>query len=159
MLLGPPRPTPCAARSAPKHTTGTICDSRTARKTGATGAYLASLRVHLHINSPSSPLPRHRERQAAPNCLQPCSRAPQALPVPSSRAPVPLHLLRRSPASTALPPRHLDQRPDRAASARTGGGRESVEEEPPLSDNSELARPHPRLTGILCDSEMDLTLS
>ena len=44
-------------------------------------------------------------------------------------------------------------------SPRTGGRRESVEEEPPLSDTSELARPHPRLNGILCDSEMDLTLS
>ena len=35
----------------------------------------------------------------------------------------------------------------------------SVEEEPPLSDNSELAQPQPRLNGILYDSEIDLTLS
>ena len=134
---------------------------------GATGAYLASLRVHLHTKSPSSPLPRHRERQAAPNCLQPCSRAPQAVPVPSSRAPSPHHLLRRSPASAALPPRHLDQRrglgrhhrqPPREPAAGENRLRRSPAEQQFMSC-SELAQPQPRLNGILYDSEIDLTLS
>ena len=73
---------------------------------------------------------RHRERQAAPNCLQPCSRAPQALPVPFSRAPAPLHLLRRSPTSAALTPRHLDQRP----------GLERHHRQPPLAVENRLRR-------------------
>ena len=76
----------------------------------------------------------------------------------ASSPPSPITGLRRAaPPSSGPAPRA--GAPSSAACARTGGGRESVEEEPPLSDNSELAQPQPRLTGILCDSEIDLALS
>ena len=55
------------------------------------------------------PSTQHRERQEAPNCLLPLSPPSQALAKRFSRAPGPLHILHRSPASAGQAPRTLGQ--------------------------------------------------